>query len=161
MCALYGKFWMVCSGGYPSKNGLCDLIWQVNIFNLINLNFSLCIQCSQNPSQLIQFIIICGKNFNCQKTMYFILYYLDIHLCTHAISTISAVAIKIYTYFILTHITHILCVYYFTIYTECHIVRSTHYYLATSTQYLCEHKGSLRGRGFTIISYTQGCIQLI
>ena len=87
------------------------------------------------------------KNFNCQKTMYFILYYLDIHLCTHAISTISAIAIKTYTYFILTHITHILCVYYFTIYTECHIVRSTHHYLATSKQYLCEHKGSLSGEG--------------
>ena len=42
LCALYGKLWMVCGGVYPGKNGFCDLIWQVNIFNLLNLNFSLC-----------------------------------------------------------------------------------------------------------------------
>ena len=75
LSALYGKLWMVCSGGYPSKYGLCDLIWQVDIFNLINLNFSLCTKCSQNPSQLIPFIIICVKNFNCQKKQC-ILYYI-------------------------------------------------------------------------------------
>ena len=137
-------WYVVGGGGYPSKHGLCDLIWQVNIFNLINLNFSLCIKCSQNPSQLIPFIIICIKKLNGQIT-YFILHYLDIHLCSHIISTISVVTIKIYKYFILTYFTHILCVYYFTIYTECHIVRSTHYYLETSKQYLCEHKGSLSG----------------
>ena len=33
LCALYGKLWMVCGGMYPSKNGLCDLIWQLNIFS--------------------------------------------------------------------------------------------------------------------------------
>ena len=125
LCALYGKFCMVCSGVYPSKNGFNDLIWQVNIFNLLNLNLSLCIKCSLNPFQVIPLIKMCVNVNNCQITC-FILYYLDIHLCTHIISTISTIAIKIYTHFILTYITHILCVYYFTIYTECHIVTSTH-----------------------------------
>ena len=79
--ALYRNMWMVSGGVYASKNGLCDLTWQVNIFNLLNLNFSLCRKCSQDISQLIPFLII-SVNVNCQIP-YFILYYLDIHLCTH------------------------------------------------------------------------------